>query len=762
MPTPDKFIYSAGRNSFGSLGRGVLPDDFYPAPEKTEAPTGAWDLVATTGDSVLAIKAGKLYAWGANWNGELGLGHTDHVHSPVQVGTEEIWEKVSGTGPPGFVALKTDGTLHSAGSQWSGELGHATDPGSEFLQIGTDTDWAKLFTGIENSLAIKTNGSLWGWGADFDFNISDTNSAISTPTQIETDTDWLEAACPFSATIALKTNGTLWARGDNSRGMTGQGTFTGETETFTQIGSAEDWVRLVHASPGGPRAVGAINQAGELFVWGENDDDLGLTHSDDVNTPTKVTIPEDKPVEWAMLQPRGIIIRTTDGDYYAAGSNLDNVLFLGVDKDTRLEGGGVSSDIITPPEKCNFDGLTHDAVESLHSSDFVGMLIVLDTTIVAEFESGFTTNSSLAKPVLRINPDFLAAAGMSDETQSWISQILQSAFAVSSVSVDTAESLYHVNPFSAFTASDQLRITEVAKLLSAVDIGDELTADALQVLQLLSAVAFEDNTDTHLTAAQNFAASLTLLDAVSGAFDLNVASAAQVQAHYDAHLSAVNDLLSATTTVDEADGRQVAKVMFLSSADMDDALDSQAKMQSDLSSLLHTAVVLQIGDDIYEGWVLNVGETPRGDRTFAFSQYGNYPFTKIAEFDGKYYGVADDGLYLLEGDTDQGTAIEASFKTGLLNLGQRQIKDAKALYIGYTSDGQLVLKVTTTGGGKKREDWYRLMQKEADDMRTGRVTIQRGLRATYWQFELCNVDGADFDVDDATLLYEVLSRRIRR
>ena len=39
------------------------------------------------------------------------------------------------------------------------------------VQVGTDTNWSKVTTSIgstinSSSLAIKTTGTLWGWGAN--------------------------------------------------------------------------------------------------------------------------------------------------------------------------------------------------------------------------------------------------------------------------------------------------------------------------------------------------------------------------------------------------------------------------------------------------------------------------------------------------------------------------------------------------------------------------------------------------------------------
>ncbi len=52
------------------------------------------------------------------------------------------------------------------------------------------------------------------------------------------------------------------------------------------------------------------------------------------------------------------------------------------------------------------------------------------------------------------------------------------------------------------------------------------------------------------------------------------------------------------------------------------------------------------------------------------------------------------------------------------------------------------------------------VQKIAEDMQDGRVPMARGVKGTYWQFEITNVDGADFSIDDITLLPTIIKRRV--
>ena len=89
----------------------------------------------------------KLWSWGGNGYGELGLGNTTNRSSPVQVGALTNWAEVS-IAYGNVLAVKTDGTLWSWGFAIYGGLGlgDLTDRSSP-VQIGTLTNWSEIAGG---------------------------------------------------------------------------------------------------------------------------------------------------------------------------------------------------------------------------------------------------------------------------------------------------------------------------------------------------------------------------------------------------------------------------------------------------------------------------------------------------------------------------------------------------------------------------------------------------------------------------------------
>jgi len=169
------------------------------------------------------------------------------------------------------------------------------------------------------------------------------------------------------------------------------------------------------------------------------------------------------------------------------------------------------------------------------------------------------------------------------------------------------------------------------------------------------------------------------------------------------------------------------------------------------------AVSLRLADTIFYAWAMNA-------RTHAPSLYENYPFNSFAPWkNGRVFGCGDTGIYEIGvGDTDAGADIKARVRMGLNDYGTGKLKRMPSLYLGYTSDGALALRVITTSpDGHKIANDYLLVENSSQATREARIKVGRGLQSVWWDFELRNIDGAAFSIDAASLLPLVLDRRIR-
>lgn len=140
-------------------------------------------------------------------------------------------------------------------------------------------------------------------------------------------------------------------------------------------------------------------------------------------------------------------------------------------------------------------------------------------------------------------------------------------------------------------------------------------------------------------------------------------------------------------------------------------------------------------------------------RSGATTEYTNYNFNSFARMGLRYFGASAEGLYELDGDTDDGENIIAKIKSGFAQFGGSRYSSFKAAYVGMRGDGYIYLKLTT-GDGK--DYTYRSM---LQNMQTTKVLLGKGLRARYFSFELVS-DGQDFDLDTIEFIPLVANRRV--
>jgi alpha-tubulin suppressor-like RCC1 family protein len=237
-------FYGWGDNGLGQLGVGDFQDKW--SPVILGVSTG-WAVLGLGYTHTLAIKSdGTLWSCGDNTQGMLGQGDFGFLtrrHTFTQIGTDTDWAFCCG-GWQHSIAIKTNGTLWAWGRNTSGQFGDGTitTRSTTPLQIGTDTDWVFAACLHDASLAIKTDGTLWSAGDDFAGELGQGASGFSQPTytQIGTDTDWEIVECGDYHTIARKTTGALYGWGNNSSGELGLGD-NSDRDVPTQIGTDTDW-----------------------------------------------------------------------------------------------------------------------------------------------------------------------------------------------------------------------------------------------------------------------------------------------------------------------------------------------------------------------------------------------------------------------------------------------------------------------------------------------------------------------------------------
>lgn len=351
--SPPGGLWTWGKNYYGQLGSNNLTHRTSPAQVGTAT---NWVTLGTSDPgSFYAIKSdGTLWAWGYNTTGELGLGNLIHRSSPTQVGSDTNWNQLSHGADYGIFALRTDGTLWAWGDNFQGQLGlgDSLDRSSP-TQVGSLTDWKQISSGwfFGNVMGIKKDGTLWGWGGNSYGSIGlNDRTARSSPVQVGTDKNWKQISSGGFITAAIKTDGTLWTWGVNYNianfsdvcGPLGLGDQIHRSSP-TQVGSLTNWKKVYASS----FTMAAVKTDGTLWAWGSNDTgQLGQNSIVGTSSPIQVgslTNWKDVVVEHTTGVTTAAI--KSDGTLWWFGYNDNNIFdqFASAHRSSPVQVGSLTS-----------------------------------------------------------------------------------------------------------------------------------------------------------------------------------------------------------------------------------------------------------------------------------------------------------------------------------------------------------------------------------------------------------------------------------
>lgn len=179
-----------------------------------------------------------------------------------------------------------DGTLWVVGNNGYGQLGLGDKTTrSDWTQVGTDTDWAKVYMGGSNLFAIKTDGTLYGAGrnAAGTLGLGSADVEVFTLTKITSAPKTQDiAASTFQTLLCGMGGGSVHAAGDASMYLGYSDVTEGNVTTFAKtLSGAYKNVFIVLNNKFG------LEYPGSLEVWGNgNNGQLGNGSTTPIATPT--------------------------------------------------------------------------------------------------------------------------------------------------------------------------------------------------------------------------------------------------------------------------------------------------------------------------------------------------------------------------------------------------------------------------------------------------------------------------------------------
>ena len=223
----DATVWTWGNNSKGQLGNGNYSKSLIPVQVNDIC-----DVVSVSAGSYYTLAAksdGTVWAWGDNSYGQFGNTATTKSAVPVQVSGLSGIIFVSAS-QDFNVAIKSDGTVWAWGDNSYGQLGDGTYGYSTFppRQVKNLTDVISVSAGLHHTVALKSDGTIWTWGSNNSGQLGNGPSIGNkyAPEQISGLSSVVSVSAKQNFTIAAKSDGTVWAWGDNSYGQLGDGTTT--------------------------------------------------------------------------------------------------------------------------------------------------------------------------------------------------------------------------------------------------------------------------------------------------------------------------------------------------------------------------------------------------------------------------------------------------------------------------------------------------------------------------------------------------------
>jgi hypothetical protein len=268
--------------------------------------------------------------------------------------------------------------------------------------------------------------------------------------------------------------------------------------------------------------------------------------------------------------------------------------------------------------------------------------------------------------------------------------------------------------------SEKVRATDSASATAQFHLSQATSAKATDSWTVLTAEGWSDSAAAHDSVTVTYKANAVLTDsAAAGEYYVAVRTA---------HVVVVSTALASDTPL------------------------LQGAYQVTLSDLVIAGETWTLSGDS-TAWAVNT-------RTQAVTEYRGFNYNSFATIGRKYIAADANGIYELNGPSDDGVKVIASLTGGYLEPNGGKFAGLKGVYVGVTGQGEgstpdWLLKLDTGDG---REFSYQTSSNPG--LMSTKFRIGKGLKSRFMGWHVETVDGQDFSFNSIEFIPSMSGRRV--
>lgn len=302
----DGTAWSWGKNNVGQLGAGISSNTAQTTPVQVSTEQ-TFSAVAAGESHVVALATdGSVWTWGENGVGQLGIESNVDQTAPVKVKNLDNVKVIAvAAGSNTSYALTEDEKVYAWGSNQNGALGIYEK--EEYVQsvdapelVATLSNVRKIFAGEDTAAAITSDGKVWIWGDNTSkqVGLDDGTAAYYLPQckepTVEGELSYQASAVAIGAehTSILTPSGTILNFGIQSKGQFGNNA----VKTTSSVLLAKKYCTTVSSIPqvlsvaAGSKHMIALTEGGKIYAWGDNSDGQLANNTASLLLPTEISL----------------------------------------------------------------------------------------------------------------------------------------------------------------------------------------------------------------------------------------------------------------------------------------------------------------------------------------------------------------------------------------------------------------------------------------------------------------------------------------